>query len=274
MVKRILLYISSIIEKLHLPGDLIENRYVVVRHLGSGSYGQTYLVMDQLKEVIIVLKTLRWHRRITKAGRSGFFAEMEMLANIRHSGFPIFFESGYDGKTPFYTMEYVEGHTFEQLIFQEGKTYNEVECFIVANQLLEMVDYLHQLHIVHRDLRIPNIMLQGRELKIIDMGLAKKVGSDNHSLNFHPRKQINVQSDYYGLGHFILFLLYSTYSPVNHAKERSWEEELVITNDAKTIIRRLLQIDRPYETSYDIQQDFQKIIKNKVGERVKANVVF
>jgi serine/threonine-protein kinase len=185
---------------------------------------------------------------------------MEILKNIFHSGFPTYFESGTDEGTPFYTMEYIEGHTFEQLIFQEGKTYREVECFILAKKLLETINYLHQHQLVHRDIRIPNIMLEGEKLRIIDLGLAKYVGTEINTLKMHPRKQINVQSDFYGLGHFILFLLYSSYSPEKKAKERSWEEELAISDAAKNIIRRLLQIDKPYKDCLEIQQDFCKVI--------------
>ena len=273
-MKKMIFFISSFFEKVHLPGVWIGNRYKVVRHLGSGSYGHTYLVFDQSMGIQCVLKTLRWHRRMIKSGRTEFNHEIEILKNIRHAGFPTYLESGKARKTPYYAMEFIDGYTFEQLIFQEGKTYQEVECFILAEKLLETIDYLHQHQIIHRDIRIPNIMLEGERLRIIDVGLARQMESDRITLKKHPRKQCTIQSDYYGLGHFLLFLLYSTYTPRNEGKERSWEEELTISNVAKTTIRRLLQIDKPYQNVDEIHQDFQKIIKKQEVEGMKTNGFF
>jgi serine/threonine protein kinase len=274
MLKKLIFFISSLFEKLHLPDDIIAMRYVVIKHLGSGSYGHSYLVFDRTNKEQCVLKTLRWHKRVTKSGQKEFVQEVEILKNICHPGVPSYFESGMDELTPFYTMEFIKGHTFEQLIFREGKMYSEVECFILAKKLLETIDYLHQNQLVHRDIRIPNIMLEGDKLRIIDLGLARHVGTEINSLQTHPRKQISVQSDFYGLGHFILFLLYSSYTPEKKAKERSWEEELTISDAAKNIIRRLLQIDEPYRDCLEIHQDFQHVIKTYDGERVKVNGFF
>jgi serine/threonine protein kinase len=272
MIKKFLLMISSLIEKNLRTGEIIGNRYKVVQLLGSGSYGHSYLVFDQAKEIHCVCKTLRWYKRITKSGRTGFFQEIQMLKKIRHPDFPLYYDCGMNGKTPFYTMEYINGHTIEQLIFHEGKTYTEVECFILAKKLLLAIDYLHQQQIVHRDIRIPNIMLEGERLRIIDLGLARQLGTDQNTHTNHPRKQHNIQSDFYGLGHFLLFLLYSSYSPEHKAKNKSWEEELNISNDAKNTIRKLLQIDSQYTECFTVLQDFEEIINLNEGVRVRENV--
>ena len=57
-------------------------------------------------------------------------------------------------------------------------------------------------------------------------------------------------------GHFLLFLLYSTYEPVSK-KKRSWEEELLISSPAKKVIRKMLQIDEPYEEVQVLLDDVQ-----------------
>ncbi len=72
-------------------------------------------------------------------------------------------------------MEFMEGKTFEQLIFEEGKQFSEPEAFKLGSELLEIIEYLHQRNIIHRDIRIPNIMWDGQKIKVIDLGLAKEV---------------------------------------------------------------------------------------------------
>ncbi|MGJ7921682.1 serine/threonine protein kinase [Neobacillus sp. LXY-4] len=268
MLKPIVLMISNIVEKPLHSGEKIVNRYEIIRHLGSGSYGHSYLVLDSNTQSQVVLKALRWHKRITNSGRIGFQKEINMLKEIHHPSFPAYLESGYVGKIPFFTMEYIDGKTFEQLIFNDDKQFGEREAFTLGYELLEIIDSLQQANIVHRDIRIPNIMWDGKTIKVIDLGLARRV-SEKESIKYtkisHPRKQIDVKSDFYGLGHFLLFLLYSNFSPSEDGKERSWEEELSISGQGKRVLRKLLQIDPPYEVCDELKLDIQKIISSEEG---------
>ncbi|WP_318508833.1 serine/threonine protein kinase [Bacillus sp. T3] len=265
MYKSIILIISSLIEKPLANATLIQNRYEVLSHLGSGSYGHSYLVFDHQDNVKVVLKALRWHKRMTKKGRIGFYQEMAIMQQLHYPSFPRFIGHGMYDKVPFFTMEYISGKTFEQLIFEEGRQFDELESFTLGYELVKIFSFLQQNNIVHRDIRIPNIMWDGDQIKVIDLGLAKKVAGgtiENQKSIIHPRKQIDFKSDFYGLGHFLLFLLYSAYSPDVNEKEKSWEEELTLSYDAKSLIRKLLQIDPPYETTQQLKCDFEKILKS------------
>lgn len=265
MFKSIVLIISSIIEKPLANSTMIQNRYEVLSHLGSGSYGHSYLVFDHQNNVKVVLKALRWHKRITKKGLIGFYQEMSIMQELHYPSFPRFIGHGMYDKVPFFTMEYISGKTFEQLIFEEGQQFDERESFTLGYELVKIFSYLQQNNIVHRDIRIPNIMWDGYQMKVIDLGLAKKIEGhtiENQKSITHPRKQIDYKSDFYGLGHFLLFLLYSAYSPGVNEKEKTWEEELTLSNDAKSLIRKLLQIDPPYETTQQLKRDIEKIIKS------------
>jgi serine/threonine protein kinase len=242
---------------------LIVGKFKVIKHLGMGSYGHSYLVMDLSTQTKKVLKALRIHKRITKAGRKGFELEKELLKSIHHPGFPQYFEEGTYMKIPFYTMEYIEGKNFEQLIFTEGWTISELGAFKIADELLTLIEYLHSRDIIHRDIRIPNVIYDGSKVRLIDFGLGRFTPQEKEGKTIKKkldlRKGINFQTDFYGLGHFLLFLLYSNFSFGHHEKEKSWEEELDITSRAKHIIRRLLQIEPAYDDCTQIKVDIGKI---------------
>src|SRR4051812_43037611 len=121
MIKKIPLLFSNLFEKPFSPNELIALRYRVITHLGAGSYGHSYLVYDLETRQKKVLKALRLHKRITQSGRGNFELEKELLDSIDHPSFPTFFEAGSYNNIPFYTMEYIEGMNFEQLIFSEGR---------------------------------------------------------------------------------------------------------------------------------------------------------
>lgn len=257
MIKDFLLLMANLLERPFQSGKLIEGRYEIVEFLGRGSYGNSYLVYDREKQSQSVLKLLRLHKRIFKAGKIAFEKEQQLLKEMDRSFFPAFYEKGEHHSTPFFTMEYVNGKTFEQLIFEEGKTYSEKEAFQIGLQLLHIIDWLHHNRIVHRDIRIPNVMITENQLKLIDFGLARRFNA-NHLPSFHLdhiKKVISPISDFYALGHFLLFLLYSTYE-LEDKTEKSWEEELGLSDSAHRILRKLLAIDAPYQSCKEIEKDF------------------
>lgn len=263
MFKRLTLMAANIMEKRFQQDEIIAQRYQILNHIGVGSYGNSYLVFDQESNQKKVLKALRIHKRMTKAGKSDFELEKNLLQSIKHPGFPCFFEAGTYKNIPFYTMEYIEGKNFEQLIFQDDQKYSETEAFKIALKLLELITYLHEHQLIHRDIRIPNVIANGSEIVLIDLGLARKrdqVSEEEKNRKRHLRKEVNPQADFYGLGHFLLFLLYSNFSFPKKKKESSWEEELEISYHAKHIIKRLLQIEDCYESCAEVKLDIQKII--------------
>ena len=263
MFKKMTLFAANIMESRFQQNEIIAHRYKILNHLGVGSYGNSYLVFDQISQQKKVLKALRIHKRITKSGRNGFEIEKELLQSIKHRGFPQYFDDGSYQGIPFYTMEYIEGKNFEQLIFQDGHKYSEIESFKIANQVLELINLLHEQQLIHRDIRIPNVIANGSEIVLIDLGLARKCNQgirEHRKTQRNLRKEINPQADFYGLGHFLLFLLYSNYSFPEKKKERSWEEELEISLQAKHIISRLLQIEDCYENCAQIKSDMKILI--------------
>lgn len=260
MLREFTLFISNVMEKALTIDEVIADRYKVVEYLGSGSYGHSYLVFDFLSKQNKVLKSLRFHKRITQSGRKGFELEKELLRSINHPGFPKYFEDGTFKNIPYYTMEYINGKNFEQLIFHEGKKITETEAFKFADELLQYIEFLHRHNIIHRDIRIPNVIFDGTRIRLIDLGLGRYIkskGRDPHEIE-DVRKQINYQADFYGLGHFLLFLLYSNFTFEDDMIEKSWEEELDITVEAKKIIRRLLQIESAYDQCSQIRADIKK----------------
>lgn len=244
--------------------EIIAGHYKVIKHIGMGSYGHSYLVFDLLTSQKKVLKALRLHKRITPAGRKGFALEKKLLSSIDHPGFPKYFEDGIYKNIPFFTMEFIDGKTFEQLIFSEGRKISEIEAFKIMDDLLQYIEYLHSQNIIHRDIRIPNVLLEGSKIRLIDLGLAVHLRGEKNvraANDWDIRREGSQRADFYGLGHFLLFLLYSNYSFDKYEEEKSWSEELNISSESKQIIKRLLQIEPAYEHCTQIRADIKKIYK-------------
>lgn len=247
-------FYSKLIEISEKPlkaAEIVGGKYIVADLLGKGSYGYTYLVNDQQGN-LLVLKQLRKYKMLEESGRNSFKREANILKALNNSAFPTFYEHFEENDKQFIVMEYKKGNTFEEIIFRENISFTESAAFKELYQILHLVKHIHELGFIHRDLRIPNILKNDNEYYIIDFGLARKLEDQtslfeekaNH-LEKQLYREVAFKSDFYALGHFLLFLLYSSFEPLSK-KKRTWEEELQITPFAKKILRKMLQLDEPY----------------------------
>lgn len=240
-----------------------ETAYHFVEMLGLGSYGVAYLLAHKQSGKKFVLKRMKTkHRNSTKLLEK-FQQEISMLKQIVLPNTPSIFETGEIQDIPFYIMDYIDGNTFEQAIFKEGIVYSLEKSLLLTKQLLSIVRSIHEMGIVHRDLRIPNILIKDECLFIIDFGLAAYINPYSSITNFaNPKKCENHISDLYFIGHFLLFLLYSGYTPTEK-KEKSWQVELQLPTEVVHYIERLLVIGPPFTSTEEALRSIPKELFNK-----------
>lgn len=241
-------------------------RYRLLQQLGEGSYGVAYLLYDHHTKQQVVLKRLKG-KHLHTAGYAKFQQEIQFLTQLQHLPVPTLFAQGIIDQAPYYLMSYANGQTFEQAIFLQNKKFPIEATIQYATKLLGIVQNMHATGIVHRDLRIPNILLKENELTIIDFGLASLI--DDH-INItqikDPKKIPHPISDLYAIGHFMLFLLYSTFEPTTK-KGTTWQQELALPAQLQDYIERLLTIKPPFMSSTEalealnqLQTDLQQLI--------------
>jgi serine/threonine-protein kinase len=258
--------ISGIFDR-PLQPDTVLMHYRINSVIGMGSYGFTYLVTDLNTGEEKVLKQLRKSKRKLASGRKSFQDEQAILREITHPCIPQLFHSFVWNDEPFFVMAYIQGKTFEQLIFEEQYVYTEEIAFSIIFDILRIVSHFHNQGIVHRDLRIPNILTEDGRIYIVDFGLACRMGEkDQREETFFGEKQymreVHYRSDFYALGHFLLFLLYSGYTPVSK-KERPWYEELPLSDEGRSIIMRMLRIETPYENAEELMNHIETMKKGR-----------
>ncbi|CAN7357834.1 serine/threonine protein kinase [Rossellomorea sp. LjRoot5] len=241
------------------PGDRVDE-YQIIRLVGKGSYGTTYCVLLPNGDEAI-LKRIRPYKKLFSNHVQYVRNERDALETLTHPHFPAFIMAGDYKGISYLVMKKMSGRTFEELIFQEGKKYSEEESLRVGLQVITLVNFIHQNGYVHRDLRIPNILFDDGAIHIIDFGLACEIGTDSTILEAHKdyMRDKSKKSDYYAIGHFLLFLFYSSYEPGSN-RDKGWEEELPIHHDTKAILRKLLQIDEEYHDASELIGDLIKVI--------------
>ncbi|MFH5186900.1 serine/threonine protein kinase [Paenibacillus sp. TAB 01] len=258
------------------PDAVIAKRYRIVRKLGTGSYGSAYLCRDIRSGRRCVLKRVCPLRGGRARAEFIYGQETAILRRLAHPGLPGLYEQFRYGEHLCFTMEYMEGVSLDRLLFEQERVFTEKEALQLVLKLLSIVGYMHSVGIVHRDISIANVLLHGKSVQLIDVGLSRElagsqpedydpyeVDADDPSEKRH-RRRIHVTSDFYAIGHLLLFLLYSAYPEEEQIKEKGrepgWEQELTLQPGTKKLLRRLLLTEQPYRNAGELRRAIQRLL--------------
>src|SRR4028118_1650270 len=172
------------------PGLVLGARYRVVRELGHGGFGRTYLAEDLNRfNEACVLKEFAPQVQGTYALQKAeelFSREAGVLYKLQHPQIPKFREmfrvKQQDKGFLFLVQDFVEGQTYHALLDarrRQGVRFNEAEVTQLMLQLLPVLEYIHSLGVIHRDISPDNLMLRSTDglPVLIDFGGVKQVAA-------------------------------------------------------------------------------------------------
>jgi serine/threonine protein kinase len=160
-------------------GSVIAGRYEVLSPLGKGGMGMVYKAHDRMLEETVAIKVLRAEFANTGEMAKRFRHEIKLARKVSHRNVCRIHEYGEDGSVRYISMEYVEGTDIKQLARDKGGYLQHPEAFDVAIQTADGLQAIHDVGIIHRDLKTSNIMrdTSGR-VRLMDFGIAKIGGAD------------------------------------------------------------------------------------------------
>jgi serine/threonine protein kinase len=161
--------------------EIVGGRYEIVRTLGQGAFGHTFLARDRNEDRRVAIKLLDTRGRNDPKAYELFRREAEVLGAVRHHGIPQVFEA-FQGMwngapTAFLVMEYIEGTSLAQVI-DEKRLLDGGEVVHAFLELLGILDYLHSRvpPILHRDIKPSNIILRPNGFPaLVDFGSVRRV---------------------------------------------------------------------------------------------------
>lgn len=169
------------------------DRYTVVRELGQGGFGRTYLVRDrQRNEELCVIKEfaaqVNDEAMLTKA-KELFEREANVLYQLDHEQIPKFRQLPKSGTSErlYIVQDYVQGPTYQALLEdrqQFGGKFSETEITQLLYQLLPVLSYIHSMGVIHRDISPDNLILRQTDglPVLIDFGSVKNIAASVGSL--------------------------------------------------------------------------------------------
>lgn len=131
----------------------------------------------------VAIKVLHPHLSASERNRQRFAREARAIEHLEHDNIlKIFDYSGTDVDACYIVTEFVDGVTLQKLLNERSRIPSEVTATI-GLRLAEALNYAHQLGIIHRDLKLENVMIRkDGTLKLMDFGIARFLDEVNLTL--------------------------------------------------------------------------------------------
>jgi len=153
-------------------------RYIVKSILGEGAMGRVYLAEDPVLQRQLAVKVIALEKTLDETTRreylERFAIEARASARLSHPSIVAVHDAGQQNGVPWIAFEYVKGEGLDQII-RHHKMLPYEKVRIIAVQIASALHHAHEHHIVHRDVKPANILLDSRTgiAKLTDFGVVK-----------------------------------------------------------------------------------------------------
>ena len=173
-----------------LSSELRFEHYTVLQNtdgkpfeLGRGAMGVTYKAFDVHLQCPVALKIINAQLFGNDSARLRFVREARAAASVRHPNVASVFHLGESGRKYYYAMEFVDGESLQAFVRRSGCLETDLALEIVG-QVAAGLAAIQSQRLVHRDIKSSNVMVslqdgKLKDVKIIDLGLAKGVAEEN-----------------------------------------------------------------------------------------------
>jgi serine/threonine-protein kinase len=159
-------------------GALFASRFEILGPLGRGGMGMVYRAFDRELGETVAIKVLRPDvARESGRIRRRFRSEIRLARRVRHRNVCSVYGDGEDRGLLYICMELVEGDDLGRVVRQRGGL-PPAEAWSVALQVADGLRAIHEVGVVHRDLKTANLM-RDRDgvVRVMDFGIAKQQGA-------------------------------------------------------------------------------------------------
>lgn len=163
---------------------ILVGRYQIVKHLGRGGFGETFIAQDthlpgKPECVVKKLKTQSTDSLNLQTARRLFDTEAQVLHKLgNHNQIPQLLAYLEDNQEFYLVQEFIVGHDLNQELIP-GEKKDEQQVISLLIEILQILDFVHQQQVIHRDINPGNILRREKDNKLvlIDFGAVKQIST-------------------------------------------------------------------------------------------------
>ena len=148
------------------------NDFIVIKELGSGSYGHVFLAQHKITQVKYAIKAIDKRSAVNIQEMPYFIREIDIMYRVHHPNVVKLFGHFEDNNYCYFIMEYMPGGNIYSIV-QRTHMVTLKEIASIMKEVISAVYFLHHMKpkIVHRDIKPENVLLdQGNHAKLTDFG--------------------------------------------------------------------------------------------------------
>ncbi|MDJ0737033.1 MAG: CHASE2 domain-containing serine/threonine-protein kinase [Nostocaceae cyanobacterium] len=274
-------------------GDLLlGGRYKILKVLGSGGFGCTYVAEDTQRPgnptcVVKQLMPARRDTRFLQVARRLFNTEAEILEALgKHSQIPTLLAYFEDNQEFYLVQEYIQGNLLNDELPPRKESADEAFVINMLTELLKILEFIHEHRVIHRDIKPSNIIRnnENNRLVLIDFGAVKMMqppSSENTELStiaigtkgYAPPEQFaghpRLCSDIYALGMIAIQALTGKLPqelyPNLETGTVEWQQWTQVSTELAEILDKMVRYhfsDR-YQSATEVLKDLKAITIGK-----------
>ncbi|MBD2035461.1 tetratricopeptide repeat protein [Leptolyngbya sp. FACHB-321] len=268
-------------------GKILGGRYQIIRHLGGGGFGQTYLAGDlhlpgKPQCVVKQLKPRMTDPEALQAARRLFDSEAEALYALgNHEQIPRLFAHFEEGQDFYLVQEFIEGQVLSRELKIQPQ-FAEIEVIHLLQDLLTVLEFVHQQQVVHRDIKPSNLIRResDRRLILIDFGAVKQIGvqsldADEASVTiavgssgYMPNEQLagkpRFSSDVYAVGMLAIQCLTGIYPKKLREDPKTseiiWRDQVQVSPEFANMLDMMVRYD--YRQRYESAKEALEVLRS------------
>ena len=186
--------------------SLQNGKYRIIRVLGQGGFGITYLAEHTMLDKKVAIKEFfpkeycdrdenshsisagtRNSVEMIEILKSKFIKEAKNISKLNHPNIITIHDIFQENETAYYVMEYIEGNSMSEMVKREGAI-SELQALAYIAKVGDAVEYMHSMSMNHLDIKPANIMVRAEDNSpiLIDFGLSKQYDSSGDQTSTTP----------------------------------------------------------------------------------------
>ena len=161
----------------HFFGFKKVNNFILYKVLGRGAYGEVFLSMDQNLDVLTAIKVIN-RKKLSKEKKNKLLLHLEVLSKLNHKNVTKLIDKQKTSNNFYIEMEYSNGPNLYEYLQKYKKKYgkclDEATVQKIVKQIASGLEYLHKNKIIHRDIKLENLIINFDDVSNKSKGLTEE----------------------------------------------------------------------------------------------------